>query len=93
MNIFPKQCKLCPNVTEDARYVAAIDGWRCNECDLVATGAFTVEALRQATPVDFNPVVDKSPFVIATHEILEDPLVQNMRTTLRRHLRHIEVLS
>lgn len=90
-----KQCKLCPSVTEDAHYVAAISGWRCSACDLLATGAFSVDALRQATPVDFNPVKDEddTTFVVRTSEVLEDALEQKVRTTLRRHLRHVEVLT
>lgn len=93
MSTLLKQCKLCPNVTEDARYVRAIDGWRCNKCDLLATGAFTVEALRQATPVDFNPVQDEGSFVVQTQEVLENALTQGLRTTLRRHKLHLSELS
>ena len=87
-----KQCKLCPSVTIDARYVSAIQGWRCGACDMVATGAININEIRQATPVDCN-LDATAPFVVETREILEDPLSQKLRTTLRMHLRHVESLS
>lgn len=89
-----KQCKLCPIVTEDAHYVAAIAGWRCGACDLLQTGAFTVDELkRQATPVDFNPLDSETAFVVSTHVVLENALAHKDRTTMRNHRRHVERLS
>jgi hypothetical protein len=36
----PKHCKVCNDVVETATYVAAIEGWRCNECHAVETQTF-----------------------------------------------------
>jgi len=87
-----KQCKLCPSITEDARYVPAIAGWKCTRCDMFGTGALLVATPRQATPVDFNPLRDDNAFVIETREILDDNLNQGLRTTIRRHRDHLEGL-
>ena len=86
-------CKLCNAIKPEARYVPALDGWRCSDCEgLVVTGAINVNEIHQATPVDCN-LDATAPFVVETREILEDPLTQKLRTTLRMHLRHVESLS
>lgn len=54
-----KQCKLCPNITEDATYVSAINGWRCGDCSLSSTGKFNVTALRKEALEDLNPLDDQ----------------------------------
>ncbi len=90
-----KQCKLCPSITEDARYVPAILGWKCKECednDLATTGKFDVAELRrQATPVDYNLIDsdEDAAFIIETREILG----ADHSDTMRRHHRHLEELS
>ena len=86
-----KQCKLCPNVTEDARYVAAIQGWRCGECDTVHTGRFTVQDFEQKTRVDHDPGHDPV-FIVESREILDDRLTQGLRTTIRMHRAHLDSL-
>ena len=94
MKALKMACKLCSVVTGDARYVRAIDGWKCKSCEdteLTDTGKFDVDALRrQATPVDFNPVMDDA-FVVTTREILGESLQPS--EARRNHRRHLESLS
>jgi len=56
-----KDCKICRAVTPDARYVKAIQGWRCGGCDTVETGTHRMidlqeEALKDLNPLDDNPL-------------------------------------
>lgn len=53
-----KDCKICRSVTPHARYVKALQGWRCDDCDTVETGAHNVAALREQALKDLNPLDD-----------------------------------
>ncbi len=54
-----KDCKICRSVTSNARFVKAIQGWRCNDCDTVETGTHNVIALQTQALEDINPLDDQ----------------------------------
>lgn len=53
-----KDCKICRSVTSHARYVKAIQGWRCDDCDIIETGTYSVIDLREQALKDLNPLDD-----------------------------------
>lgn len=54
-----KDCKICHSVTPNARYVKAIQGWRCGDCDIVETGTHNVTAIQELALEDLNPLDDQ----------------------------------
>jgi len=54
-----KDCKICRSVTPNARFVKAIQGWRCGDCDTVETGTHNVITLREEALKDLNPLDDQ----------------------------------